>query len=210
MKSIGKKISLCCVILVGVSLLVVGVVSSAMSYFSSRDMAETDMREMVETAASQASWELSAYSNIAQTMGSIQRFSNPDTSNEDKQALLDNFTAQFGLQRCNFIDAAGQGLDGNTYTDREYFQAAMRGEPLISEPLVSKITGELTTIVAAPVWKDGKVNSEPAGCVYVVPQAEFLNDIVREIHFSDNSEAYMIDRNGNTIAAVDTDTVKNG
>lgn len=209
MKSIGKKITYCCVILVGVSLLVLGIFSCVMAYISSQTMAETDMQEMIKTAANRTSWELSAYSNIAQTMGSIQRLSNPDVSNEDKQALLDNFTAQFGLQRCSVIDAEGMGLNGIAYDDRTYFQAAMRGETMISEPLMSKTTGELTIIVAAPLWKDGKVNSEPVGCVYVVPDEEFLNDIVRDIHISDNSEAYMIDSNGNTIAAFDTETVKN-
>ena len=209
MKSIGKKITYCCVILVGVSLLVLGIFSCVMAYISSQTMAETDMQEMIKTAANRTSWELSAYSNIAQTMGSIQRLSNPDVSNEDKQALLDNFAAQFGLQRCSVIDAEGMGLNGIAYDDRTYFQAAMRGETMISEPLMSKTTGELTIIVAAPLWKDGKVNSEPVGCVYVVPDEEFLNDIVRDIHISDNSEAYMIDSNGNTIAAFDTETVKN-
>lgn len=210
MKSIGTKISFCCVILVGVSLLALGIFSCVMSYMSSKSMAEANMREMVKTAANRASWELSAYSNIAQTMGSVQRLSNPDVSDEDKLALLDNYAAQFGLQRCNIIDADGMGLNNTDYSDRAYFQAAMRGESMISEPLVSRTTGELTIIVAAPLWRDGRVNSEPVGCIYVVPNEEFLNDIVRDINISDNSAAYMIDSNGNTIANFDIETVKSG
>lgn len=172
MKSIGKKISLFGVIMVGVSLLVFGIFSSVMSYIASQSMAEADMLEMIKTASNRASWEMSSYSNIAQTMGSVQRLSNPDTSVEDKQALLDNFTAQFNLQSCSVIDANGIGLDGIDYSDREYFQAAMRGEPMISEPLVARTTGLLTIVVAAPLWENGRVNSQPVGCVYVVPDEE--------------------------------------
>lgn len=209
MKSIGTKISFCCVILVGVSLLALGLFTCVMEYMSSKSMAVANMQEMVKTASDRASWELSAYSNIAQTMGSDQRLSNPDVSNEDKQALLDNFTAQFGLQRCNVIDADGMGINGIDYSDRAYFHAAMRGESMISEPLVSRTTGDLTIIVAAPIWQDGRVNSQPVGCVFVVPDEEFLNDIVRNIHISDNSAAYMIDSTGKTIADFDIENVKN-
>ncbi|MCH5184586.1 MAG: HAMP domain-containing protein [Oscillospiraceae bacterium] len=210
MKSIGKKIAYCGVTLVVVSLLIFGIISCVMAYKTSEDLAQSNMEEMVETAASRTLWELEAYSNIAQSLGTFQRLSNPDVAVEDKMVILNTHTVQFDLQRCNLIDFAGNGIDGNTYNEREYFQAAMKGETLISEPLVSKVTGVLTTIVAAPLWKDGEVNSEPVGCVYVVPDDEFLNDIVRDISISKGSGAYMIDKNGNTIAAVDTETVKNG
>ena len=210
MKSIGKKISLFSVILVVVSMLVLGVFSCVMAYISSYSMAEADMQEMIKTAANRASWELTAYSNIAQTMGSNQIFSNPYVTNEEKQALLNNFATELGLRRCNIVDADGQGLDDNTYSEYEFYQAAMRRESVISEPLVSKLTGEMTIFVAAPLWRDGRINFEPVGCIYVVPDEEFLNDIVRDINISDNSKAYIIDRNGNTIAAFDSETVRNG
>ena len=209
-KTIGTRIAYCCVMLVGISLLVLGVFSCVMAYISSQSMAKADMQEMVKTAANRAGWELSAYSNIAQSMGAITDLSDPNVPDSEKQTILSNYAAQFGLQRCNLIDANGNGIDGNTYSDRAYYQAAMRGEALISEPLVSKVTGALTIIVAAPLWKDGQVDSEPVGCVYVVPQEEFLNDIVRDIHISENGIAYTIDKNGNTIAAFDIETVKNG
>lgn len=210
MKSIGKKISFCCVILVVVSMLVLGVFSCIMAYVSSKGQAEADMQEMIKTAANRASWELSAYSNIAQTMGSIQIFTNPYVTNEEKQTLLSNYAAELGLQRCNIVDMDGQGLDGNTYSDYEFYKAALDRKSIISEPLVSQLTGEMTIFVAAPLWRDGKINFEPVGCIYVVPDEEFLNDIVRDIYISDNSKAYIIDRNGNTIASFDTETVRNG
>ena len=210
MKSIGKKISFFSVLLVGVSLLVLGVFSCIMAYLSSKNMAEGDMQEMIKTAANRASWELTAYSNIAETMGSLQLLSNPYVTENEKQSLLDNFAADLGVIRCNVTDMEGLGLDGNDYSDTEFYQAAMRRESMITEPQVSKLTGEMTIFVAATLWRDGRVNSEAVGCIYVVPNEEFLNDIVRDINISDNSKAYIIDRNGNTIAAYDSETVKNG
>ena len=210
MRSIGKRIAFYCVMMVGVSLLIFGIYSSVMAYISSQGMAKADMEEMVKSAAKQTHWELSAFSNIAESLGTYKMLSDPDVSIEEKQVILKDHADGFNLLRCNLVDADGNGIDGNSYSDDVFFQAAMRGETTISEPTVSKMSGKLTIFAAAPLWKDGRVNSEPVGCVYVVPDEEFLNDVVRDIHISQNGAAYIIDSNGNTIAAFDSETVRNG
>ena len=48
--------------------------------------------------------------------------------------------------------------------------------------------------------------SEIVGVVYFVPPETFLNDIVSSIKVSKNSRAYMINKNGDTIADVTLDT----
>ncbi len=65
------------------------------------------------------------------------------------------------MVRGNLLDTTGNSLfDGNNYSDREYFQKAIEGNISISTPTISKITGELSIMVAAPVWKDGVPNTE--------------------------------------------------
>ena len=83
----------------------------------------------------------------------------------------------------------------------------MKGNSYISTPVVSKVTGELTIIVAAPLWEDGVVDSNVIGVVYFVPHETFLNDIVSSINISENGSAYMLDKNGNTIAHEDIQMV---
>ncbi len=56
------------------------------------------------------------------------------------------------FQRGNIIGIDGISIfDGKDYSDREYVQQAMQGNVYVSEPLVSKITGELSIMVAAPL-----------------------------------------------------------
>ncbi len=210
MRSIGKKITKVNLLLVGISLFIVGIFACVMSYTSANKMAEYSITEMTKESAERISWQLQAYSNIAINIGTMPIFTDPESTLAEKKAILENRAAQYGLERCNLIDSSGKGIDGNDYSDRAYFQAAMAGRAMISEPLVSKVTGNLTIIVAAPVWEDGLSGSKPAGCVYVVPDEEFLNDIVRGINISENSGAYLIDKNGNTIANIDSEVVKNG
>ena len=74
-------------------------------------------------------------------------------------------------------------------------------------PTLSKVTGELSIMVAAPVWLNGIEGGTVAGVVYFVPHETFLNDIMESIHISENSDAYMIDSTGTTIADTTLDTV---
>ncbi|MFQ9918649.1 MAG: cache domain-containing protein [Flavonifractor plautii] len=106
------------------------------------------------------------------------------------------------------LDLSGRSLfDGNSYSDRAYFQQAVQGEVCISVPTLSKVTGELSIMVAAPVWLNGIEGGTVAGVVYFVPHETFLNDIMESIHISENSGAYMIDSTGTTIADTTLDTV---
>lgn len=193
------------VVLVGLALIILGVCSVVAIYSSGMTAARTNMEEMINMSSARVEWELRAYSNIATGLGSINRMSDPDISADAKRDILNEWAARYGLERCNVIDAEGNGIDGNTYSDRAYYQAAMQGKPYFSEPLVSKVTGKLTIIIAAPLYR----NNVPVGCVYVVPNEEFLNDIMRDISVSDNSVAYMLDSSGKLIAYHDIEAVKN-
>lgn len=208
-KSIGKKIFYTIVIMTIISLLFLGSFASTLNYRSTMDMVELNFKETAVLSSQRVAWEIQAYLNIACELGMIKRMSDESVSLESKTEILDNHTQKYGLQRCNLLDSNGNGIDGNNYADREYFQNAMKGLPYISSPLISKITGKVTLIVAAPLWKDGLANTEPVGCVYIVPDEEFLNDIVRDIHVSENGSAYIIDKAGYTIADVDSSLVLN-
>ncbi len=99
----------------------------------------------------------------------------------------------------------------NNYSDREYVKQAMQGNVYVSEPLISKVTGELSIMVAAPIYEGGIQGSSIIGVVYFVPPETFLNDIVTSIKVSENSRAYMINNTGYTIAdtTLETITVQN-
>lgn len=210
MKSIGKKIFYAIVVLMLVSLSFLGTFASVQNYKSTIETVRGNFLETADISADRITWELQAYTNIAMEMGTVAELSDPSVSQEEKLALLQNRTDRYGLQRCNLVDANGDGIDGNNYTDRAYFQNAMKGLTYTSSPLISKVTGKITVIVAAPLWRDGIVGGESIGCVYIVPDEEFLNDIVRDINISENGAAYMIDKSGATIASVDSDLVLKG
>lgn len=210
MRSIGKKILVCCILTVGISLFILGAFACIMTYNSTISMVNSSMTAAAQVAADRSYWEVRSYSNIARELGTTPQLSDPESTDSEISDILSQTIAQHELQSCNLIRTNGDCLDGNNYSDREYFKNAMQGKVTVTEPTVSRLTGELMVIIAAPVWKDGIADGEVSGCVILVPDPEFLNDIVRSIKISENCSAYMIDKDGNTIADSDSEVVKGG
>ncbi|MCH5349220.1 MAG: methyl-accepting chemotaxis protein [Oscillospiraceae bacterium] len=211
MKSISKKIILASLALVGASLLLLGIVSCVLSYTSSKTLASTDMHSIVFSASKRIRWQLESYTNIAEDLGTIPKLADPNASAEEKQAVLNSTAAMHdGVNRCGIVDANGIGLDGNDYSSYAFFQTAIDGKVTVCEPTVSPVTHKVSMAASAPLWQDGVYNSTIIGVAYIIPDEEFLNDIVRNIYISENSIAYMIGNDGDTIAAIDSDTVING
>ena len=210
MKSIKQKIILCCILMVSIALLILGAFAGIMTYNTTIQTVESNMEASAQLAANRISWEIKAYENIAVGLGVIPSISDANVPESEKSEILKQSANQHGLVACNLVYANGESIDGKNYSDREYFQEAMKGNTVVSEPIFSKLTNEIIIVVAAPVWKDGVSGSEVVGCVLTQPDTEFLNDIVRDIKVSENCGAYIIDDEGDTIADVDSEVVKNG
>ncbi len=208
MKSIRKKITVCLMATVLAALVLVGASSITLNYRSTIATVDQMMSETAVLAAERIQQELTAYANVAMDTGCIAQLSDPEVPVAEKRAVIDERAAMHGFQRGNIIGADGLSIfDGKDYSDREYVQQAMGGRVYVSEPLVSKITGELSIMVAAPLYDGGNKDAGIVGVVYFVPPETFLNDIVSSIKVSQNSRTYMINKNGDTIADVTLDTI---
>lgn len=208
MKSVKGKILLGMAATIVIGMVVIGVVSIAMNLRSSNSMLQTAMQGTAEITASRVEYELRSYIEIASTAGQSEVLSNPDVALTEKEAYINQMAQNFYMTRGNLLDLQGNSyFDGNNYSDREYFQRAKEGESFVSTPTLSKVTGELSILIAAPVYQDGDTSKPIIGVVYFVPQETFLNDIMSSIHVSENSEAFMLDKNGITIADVTMDTI---
>lgn len=206
--SVKNRIMIPVIILMMISLLILGVSSIALNVSSTKSTLRQTMLQAVNLASQRITWELKAYTNIVEDLGCTARLTSKTTSTEDKIALIDERAASFKMQRGNLLDLNGISIyDGSDYSDRAYFKDAMQGNTSISEPLISKVTGELTIIIAAPLWADGAKGTSVEGVVYMVPTESFLNDIMASIQISPNSSSYIINKGATTIAHTNTDLV---
>ncbi len=208
MNSIRKKITVCLMATVLIALVAVGTSSITMNYKNTISTVEQMMSETAVLAAERIEQELIAYKNVAMDTGCIPQLSDPSVPAEDKLAVINERVKMHGFQRGNLIGTDGFSIfDGKDYSDREYVRQAMEGNVYVSEPLISKITGELSIMVAAPLYSEGTRGSQIVGVVYFVPPETFLNDIVSSIKVGESSRAYMINKSGDTIADVTLDTI---
>lgn len=191
-----------------IALIAVGASSITLSYNNTIATVNQMMGETAILAAERIQQELAGYKNVAMDTGCIPQLSDSLVSTEEKRAIIDERVSMHGFQRGNLVGADGISIfDGNDYSDREYVQQAMKGTVYVSEPLISKVTGDLSIMVAAPLYANGSRSSEIVGVVYFVPQETFLNDIVSSIKVSKSSKAYMINKSGDTIADTTLDTI---
>ena len=208
MKSIRTKITLCLIVTVVTALVAAGISGIIPNYRSTITTVDHMMSETAVLAAERVEQELTAYRNVAMDTGCIPQLSDPEISPEEKKSIIDERCSMHNFQRGNIIGTDGISIfDGKDYSDREYVQQAMQGNIYVSEPLISKITGELSIMVAAPLYADGTHGGTIAGVVYFVPPETFLNNIVSSIQIGENSRAYMINKSGDTIADITLDTI---
>ena len=208
MKSIRTKITTCLILTVIIGLVASGASGILLNYNNTMSTVERMMGQTAVLAAERVQQELEVYKNVVMEVGCIPQLSDSEVSVEDKQVIIDERVSMHDFQRGNIVGADGISIfDGNDYSDREYVRQAMEGNVYVSEPLISKVTGELSIMVAAPLYSQGNYGKSVAGVVYFVPRETFLNDIVSAIQIGKNSRAYMINKSGGTIADVTLDTI---
>ena len=208
MRSIRTKITLSLILTVLVGLVASGSSSITLNYNNTMDTVEQMMSQTAVLAAGRAQQELEVYKNVVMEVGCIPQLSDPKVSVKEKQDIINERVSMHDFQRGNIVGANGISIfDGNDYSDREYVHQAMQGNVFVSEPLISKITGELSIMVAAPLYSEGDHGKPIVGVVYFVPHETFLNDIVSAIQMGKNSRAYMINKSGDTIADITLDTI---
>lgn len=98
-------------------------------------------------------------------------------------------------------------ITGQSFSDRDYFKEAMKGNTYVSTPAYSDVTNAVSYAVSAPLWEGGIPGTTPVGAVVYIPNGEYLNDIMRSIKVGEGGTAFMLDANGITIADIDSKNV---
>ncbi|MGB5824159.1 MAG: methyl-accepting chemotaxis protein [Proteocatella sp.] len=206
--SIKNKVSCAIVSIVLLLSILLVSVASLLNYKVVMDTLETSMIETAGVSASQISDYINGYKSVVSEIGSIPALSDSKVSLEEKKKIIESKALTYGFLRGNVIPSDGIGLlNGEDYSDSDHFKASMNGEAFCSDPSMGVTSGEMRSVFSAPIWKDGITNSEIWGVVSFVPNPDFLNSKVKEIKVGEHSYSYILDKNGLTIAAVETGLV---
>ncbi len=109
-----------------------------------------------------------------------------------------------------FADASGKyntalKRNAGSLTDRDYWKPVMSGHTVVSEPVISKSTGQMVSVIAVPIKNDeGKVIGLIAGSLKLENLYEFIKDF--KVQHKD-SISYIIDSKGLIISHKDKQLV---
>lgn len=207
-KSLEKLIVKKMVILVTIALSLLGAVSCFLTYISTNQLLKRTVGETASITADSISYQLDASKNVVSEIGSLARFSNPDVSKEDKQALIEQKRNTYSAREAGILDVNGVDIfTGEDFGSFGFFARSMAGETCVSSPVVNADRTEAKIYISAPLWQDGMPGTKVAGVVYLVPEEDYLDKIVAAVNVSANGYAYMLDGAGTTIAHKDHQSV---
>ncbi|WP_047154367.1 PDC sensor domain-containing protein [Aneurinibacillus tyrosinisolvens] len=91
------------------------------------------------------------------------------------------------------ITTEGKTID---ISNRPYFQEALKGNVVVTDPLISRATNQMVIVTAAPLYSGGKVTGMVGATVLV----EKLIGVVNEQKIGQTGYAYMFNKDGLVIA----------
>jgi methyl-accepting chemotaxis protein len=105
-----------------------------------------------------------------------------------------------------FADGNGGKQKGMSLANREYFKTARQGQPNVSPPVKSKITGKPIAPVCAPIFNE---QGEVIGTVTSVLKMDFISERITSVKVGQTGYAFMVDKTGLLIAHPDENHVLN-
>ncbi|MBI1295893.1 HAMP domain-containing protein [bacterium] len=176
------------------------IAASVMAYLRSEEIIHTQIAENLEdnvtlTAMAMEQWIDERASNVHVLAGSAAlQSTDMDYISETLNALKASVSY---YELISVIDTQGQTLyttDGQSYnfSDRDYFQRAIRGQFTVSEMVISRVSGDMVFVVAAPLYTDGEVTGIVAANVKTIELAE----IAKSSQEGETGETYLINSEG--------------
>ena len=201
-----KKIQTKIMILIILATLGVSVVNVALSTVISRRSTltaiEQTLTETTSLAALAAQNMISTYTLTIAEIASSPILSSPEISDAEKQAFLQTKVDAYYMRFGGMADTQGKDtVHGTDISGEPFFQAALQGNSYMSSPYSDG--SDMYLVVSAPVTADGAVT----GVVYFQCDTYILQSIISEIQIGENGDAYILDKEGTTIAALETEEV---
>jgi methyl-accepting chemotaxis protein len=122
-----------------------------------------------------------------------------------------DWPAQFNIlaneqERLEFLHMGVAASDGEcrftngtiiNLLDRDYFMRALAGESCMSDPIINRIDGSLSFAFASPIYDD---NEQVQGVLVGLSDSFELSEIVKSVTFGESGYAFVLNKEGTTIA----------
>lgn len=184
--------------------MIAGIVSTMVTRYSTTSALEKNVLETAELAAMAAENKIATYTLTVAEMASNPILVDENVSPEEKQAFIQERTDAYYMRFGGMADTDGYDVVHDVNISEEpFFQAAVQGNGYMSTPYID---GEdIYLMVAAPIREGEAVK----GVLYFQCDTDILQSIIEGLKIGEEGEAYILDKEGTTIAYVDQESVMN-
>lgn len=177
---------------------------SATSYYWARQALTDSVNDTALAVGNDYAQRIQAYLKQAivqsEDFAAVQALRDPSDPQKLVAALAEDKARSNYLESAVFIYPSGSAVrsDGTTVdlSDRDYFQKVLKtGEPVVSELLLSRTTGERGFNVAVPVKNNGKVTGVLTGSFAI----NKLTALIKDLKFLDSGYGVLADSTGEII-----------
>lgn len=202
MKKIQTKIMILVILAtMGVSFINVAL-STAISRNSTLAAIEQTLIETTDLAALAAQNMISTYTLTISEIASSPILTSPEITLSEKQAFVQSKVDAYYMRFGGIADPQGKDTTHGTDVSGEpFFQAALQGKSYMSSPYMQGSDAYL--VVSAPIIADDTIQ----GVVYFQCDTNILQSIISEIQIGVEGDAYILNKEGTTIAALETEEV---
>lgn len=183
---------------------VAGIVSTVVTRYSTGSALEKNILETAELAALAAENMISTYTLTIAEMASNPILVDEAVSPEEKQAFIQERVDAYYMRFGGMADIDGHDAVHDVDISGEpFFQAAVQGNSYMSTPYIDG--SDMYIMVAAPIREGEAVK----GVLYFQCDTYILQSIIEGLQIGEEGEAYILDKEGTTIAYVDQESVLN-
>lgn len=205
LRSLKTKLALCfgaLLLLICGGLFVVSSIIARNAVSSTIDESLTQLaKEAAKVVAERVESQLNALAALAET----DVIKGDTLTLDEKLKLLKAEVERSGHLRMDIVDTKGQAKSTNgdilDISSREFFQKALAGEKVVSDPIVS--FDRLIVTYAVPIKDGNKVK----GVLVAIRDGLELSNITNDIKYGENGAAFMINSKGTTVAHNNPDFV---
>ncbi len=204
LKSLQFKLIAIVVFVFILSNAIFGMVSSKLSSTAISDTVEKLLASVVDSVVGKIKGETEKEFRMLEAVAEVDILKDPEAPLIEKCRQLSRISKiSDDYENLGFYD-----LNGNSYTidevpiqlDRNYIDAAKRGQKFVTEPAINPVTNILFQIYSVPVFgADGK----PVGCLTANVMGEVLSNKIKDFEFgkSDSTVQVISRSSGHTIAS---------
>ncbi len=195
MKRIQKKLTLILVLSTVLVAVVNGGVGIIMTRRSTNTAIEKTLLETSGVAALAAQNAIATYTATVSEIASNSLLANDSVSLAEKLAFLQERVEAYYMRSAGILDLDGRDMGTRRdMSGEEFYQQALDGNTYMSSPYI--LDNDAYLVVSAPVMRDGRVHS----VIYFTCDTLILQQIIDSNQVGEKGSAYILDKNGTTIA----------